>query len=192
MENKKNILTLAVVGGILLLAIILIFIITNNISRGITSVCPTHGSQTFAFVRSDSTSHWYKCPECDHEISGAHRGGTHPKGECTDCGNTYQTHGMSSTIKEYVSIDETTHKAIHGCIFPECSSTYAGDTSAHTFSGNTCTACGATKTTGGSTDEENGCDILGHRWESDGVLTHSCTRLRRVWHNRRTTFKHID
>ena len=92
------------------------------------------------------------CPTCGAQSSSnAHEGGTHSNGgRCTICGTKYQTHRQSKTVKDY-NITSTTHTPIYSCIFPDCTGTYEGEAEAHTYVGNICSVCGATKETTGCT-----------------------------------------
>ena len=107
------------------------------------------------------------CPTCGAQSPNtSHTGGTHSNGgRCTVCGTRYQTHQKSTTIKEY-HITSTTHTPIYACTFPDCTGTYDGTAEAHTYVGNECSVCNATKPSTGCTQHsyEQKYDATKH-WE---------------------------
>ena len=107
------------------------------------------------------------CPTCGAQSSSnAHEGGTHSNGgRCTICGTKYQTHRQSKTVKDY-NITSTTHTPIYSCIFPDCTGTYEGEAEAHTYVGNICSVCGATKETTGCTHSYEQKSNETEHWEA--------------------------
>ena len=176
MKNKKQTILIILISVLIILGITA-FVLTTTINKtkANTETGTEEGTSTGTGGghKTGCESYGYaipcgeSCPTCGAQSSSnAHEGGTHSNGgRCTVCGTRYQTHQKSTTIKEY-HITSTTHTPIYACTFPDCTGTYDGTAEAHTYVGNECSVCNATKPSTGCTQHsyEQKYDATKH-WE---------------------------
>ena len=103
---------------------------------------------------SYSYGSWAKYSTTQHKRTGTcacgatkteYQNHTMSNGKCTVCGYTSTTEcSHSSTSKTYSSSSDTQHRTVTKC--NSCSKQISSVLESHTFSGNTCTKCGYTKT----------------------------------------------
>ena len=176
MKNKKQTILIILISVLIILGITAFVLATTiNKTKANTETGTEEGTSTGTGGghKTGCESYGYaipcgeSCPTCGAQSSSnAHEGGTHSNGgRCTVCGTRYQTHQKSTTIKEY-HITSTTHTPIYACTFPDCTGTYDGTAEAHTYVGNECSVCNATKPSTGCTQHsyEQKYDATKH-WE---------------------------
>ena len=126
---------------------------------GVCTACEqqyqTHsqGIEVANYIDITETTHTptYVCTyeNCTGVFTGTpeeHTGGTHENGgQCTLCGEVYQTHSQSTTLQGYAGITELQHTPVYTCTYEGCTGTYNGTPELHTGgtheNGGQCTQC---------------------------------------------------
>ena len=180
MKNKKQTILIILISVLIILGITAFVLATTiNKTKASTEIGTEEGTGTGTGEEELASGHTASCGQNGNPIPcggicsecrkpspyTSHTGGSHPKGLCGRCGTKYQDHGKSETIKNY-RITSTTHTPRYACTFPDCTGTHDGTAEAHTYVGNECSVCNATKPSTGCTQHsyEQKYDATQH-WE---------------------------
>ena len=164
--TKKNMILVAISVGIIVCVGIIMAVVAQNKTSAATSACPTHGKSFLKYTSLGGGKHKVECSACSSNLGTENC--FYTSGKCTYCKATC-THSNVTATK----VNSSYHKVTcNTCRY------VVDEMESHSWnSSNKCTACGATKSGGGTGCIDGGPhNVTSGLPNYDGTHTGTCTK----------------